>query len=168
MENEIYFGRAYWRNPITIRLFFIVMSSQPSTMVASISKKKKDFSLTDQIPLNKLFQSKFHFPFPLFSNKSILLYSYNQHIKNWEISGPYGSKILGPTNLGQLGLHGKANIEKTNSPGNPLSKHNIFLYVCCWYSVEKNCLEIGVNKYKMADNCLLGGIGFDQNIKWNV
>jgi hypothetical protein len=31
--------------------------------------------------------------------------------------------------------------------------------------VEKIGLEVGVNKYKMADNCLLGGIGFDQNIE---
>jgi hypothetical protein len=58
------------RSLSVVRHFFILMASQPSTMVASISKKKKDFSLTDQIPLNKLFQSKFHFPFPLFSNKS--------------------------------------------------------------------------------------------------
>jgi hypothetical protein len=45
-------------------------------------KKKRIFSLTDQIPLNKLFQSKFRFPFPLFSNKSTFLYSYGPTIKN--------------------------------------------------------------------------------------
>ena len=93
MENEIYFGRAYWRNPITIRLFFIVMSSQPSTMVASISKKKKDFSLTDQIPLNKLFQSKFLFPFPLFSNKSTFYIPTIQILKTRKFLRPTGPKF---------------------------------------------------------------------------
>jgi hypothetical protein len=37
----------------------------------------------------------------------------------------------GPTILGQLGLHGKANIEKNNSAGNLLSKDKLFPNVSC-------------------------------------
>ena len=64
---------------------------------------------------------------------------------------------IGLVNLGQLGLHGKADIEKTKRAGNVLSKHEMFLDVCSCYSVKE-----------LAQNCLLIKTKWPTTVHWAV